>query len=132
MLNFYNIFFTKSVTPCYVSGSLEKRKKNLTFFNTRLSLSPAYEFPAGQALTNILYSTFKRSQTALVPNPCSTTMSILVIDIDEVNRILVRMDHEQDKHIIMECEYGLTALEQTATSPFALILFDIKIVRMDG
>ena len=61
-----------------------------------------------------------------------TTATILYIEDNAANRLLVRRVLEADGFSVIEAEDGLSGLEAARTSPPDLILLDINLPEIDG
>ena len=74
------------------------------------------------------------TQTAKVgdPNLTQAALSILLVEDNEINRIVAREMIEADGHSVVEAHDGQQAVEIARQQPFDLILMDINMPVMDG
>jgi CheY-like chemotaxis protein len=60
------------------------------------------------------------------------TFSLLLVDDEEANRLLLRRRLEQDGYLVTEAENGRKALEVMRVERFDLVLLDMYMPEMDG
>jgi adenylate cyclase len=58
--------------------------------------------------------------------------SILVVDDDAINRMLLTRDLEQEGHRVATAEDGVRALEALRAEPFDIVLLDVLMPELDG
>jgi signal transduction histidine kinase len=58
--------------------------------------------------------------------------TILVVDDNELNRMLMRIQLERDGHHVETAEHGRAALELLRERPFDIVLLDLLMPEMDG
>jgi signal transduction histidine kinase len=58
--------------------------------------------------------------------------TILVVDDNELNRMLLRMQLQREGHLVETAEHGLAAIEQLRVRPFDIVLLDLLMPEMDG
>src|SRR4030042_2542048 len=68
----------------------------------------------------------------MVHNPSNFKGTLLVVDDNRVNRLLLGRNLEQQGHSVDFAENGRHALEKLHASKFDLVLVDIQMPEMDG
>ncbi|NTW97285.1 MAG: hybrid sensor histidine kinase/response regulator, partial [Oscillochloris sp.] len=58
--------------------------------------------------------------------------AILVVDDNQINRMLLRIQLEREGHQVETAEHGLAALELLRARPFDIVLLDLLMPEMDG
>src|SRR5712692_8897740 len=57
---------------------------------------------------------------------------VLVVDDDQLNRMMLSMTLEGDGHVVLQAENGRRALETLATEPVDVVLLDMQMPEIDG
>jgi len=65
-------------------------------------------------------------------NNAHTSGHLLVVDDNNVNRILLARNLEQQGHLVETAENGKEGLQKLRVEPFDLVLLDIEMPEMDG
>ncbi|MEN8190308.1 MAG: ATP-binding protein [Thermodesulfobacteriota bacterium] len=74
----------------------------------------------------------KRKQTAADQSSSIPSMSLLLVEDNEPNRILARMVLEKGNHQVFEAHNGLSAMEHLVKYDFDAVLMDVQMPVMDG
>jgi PAS domain S-box-containing protein len=92
-----------------------------SIFWLRLSMAPPQHQPSKPA-------DIARPET----RPSLASLDILLVEDNEINRIVARDMLERDKHVVREAASGECALEIATLKKFDVILLDISMPGMDG